>query len=157
MKHQPASETEITAERIERALDKLAHFMVRLGAEGPRLLPIYERLEAELASRQDLDNKMAEVRERARRIRKNRDTMTTLAQIKRGVPRLALNRAELALAIGVSTNTVDLMVQEGYLPKPRKWHSRKIWIVTEIEAAMSEWPEDGVPSVKDENDWRAEV
>ena len=84
--------------------------------------------------------------------------MNTLAQIKRGVPRLALNRAELALAIGVSANTVDLMVQEGFLPRPRKWHTRKIWIVSEIEAAMSEWPEDGVSDVKGEVDlWRAEV
>lgn len=84
--------------------------------------------------------------------------MTTLVQIKRAVPRLALNRAELALAIGVSANTVDLMVHEGFLPRPRKWHSRKIWIVSEIEAAMSEWPEDGVPQVKDEADlWRAEL
>lgn len=84
--------------------------------------------------------------------------MTTTAQIKRGIPRLALNRAELALAIGVSVNTIDLMVQERFLPQPRKWHSRKIWIVSEIEAAMTEWPLDGEPNVKDqENPWRAEA
>jgi len=82
----------------------------------------------------------------------------TVVQIKRGVPRLALNRNELALAIGVSTNTIDLMVKEGALPRPRRWHSRKIWIVSEIEAAMSEWPEDDVPDVTADRDlWRAEL
>ncbi|ASY70380.1 helix-turn-helix transcriptional regulator [Sinorhizobium fredii] len=62
---------------------------------------------------------------------------------RRSVPRLALNRAEVALAIGVSVNTVDRMVEEGFLPKPKRWHSRKLWVVAEIEAAMLEWPEDG--------------
>jgi predicted DNA-binding transcriptional regulator AlpA len=77
----------------------------------------------------------------------------------RSVPRLGLNRAEVALSIGVSPNTVDLMVEEGYLPKPRKWHSRKLWLVAEIEAAMSEWPEDGIlkqrEDANDGDDWRA--
>lgn len=69
--------------------------------------------------------------------------MTSTVDISRSVPRLGLNRAEVALAIGVSVNTVDLMVTEGVLPRPRKWHSRKVWLVSEITAAMSEWPEDG--------------
>lgn len=69
--------------------------------------------------------------------------MNSTVDISRSVPRLGLNRAEVALAIGVSVNTVDLMVTEGVLPRPRKWHSRKVWLVSEIAAAMSEWPEDG--------------
>ncbi|MDO3434378.1 hypothetical protein QWJ46_16990 [Rhizobium sp. CBN3] len=81
--------------------------------------------------------------------------------ISRIVPRLGLNRAEVALAIGFSVNSVDLMVAEGFLPKPRIWHSRKVWLVSEIEASMSEWPEDGLPLGKGEKDaddgdiWRA--
>lgn len=71
------------------------------------------------------------------------------------VPRLGLNRSELALSIGVSINTVDKMVEEGALPAPRKWHSRKIWIVAEVEAAMMEWPADGVDD--DDDDWKAET
>jgi len=71
---------------------------------------------------------------------------------KRSVPRLALNRTELALSIGVSTNSVDLMVKEGFLPQPRRWHSRKIWVVSEIEAAMMEWPADGASPTSDEDD-----
>lgn len=75
------------------------------------------------------------------------------------VPRLGLNRTEVALAIGVSVNTVDLMVTEGYLPRPRKWHSRKVWLVSEIAAAMSEWPEEGLPRGGDDaldgDSWRA--
>lgn len=71
----------------------------------------------------------------------------------RPVPRLGLNRNEVALALGVSVNTVDLMVAEGFLPPPRRWHSRKIWIVSEIEIAMLEWPVDG--AAVDSDDWRA--
>lgn len=85
--------------------------------------------------------------------------MAATVDISRNVPRLGLNRCEVALAIGVSVNTVDLMVTEGYLPKPRKWHSRKVWLVSEIEAAMSEWPEDGIlkrgEDADDGEDWRA--
>lgn len=85
--------------------------------------------------------------------------MSATIDISRSVPRLGLNRSEVALAIGVSANTVDLMVQEGYLPRPRKWHTRKVWLVSDITAAMSEWPEDGIlrreEDVDDGEDWRA--
>jgi predicted DNA-binding transcriptional regulator AlpA len=76
------------------------------------------------------------------------------------VPRLGLNRVEVAAAIGVSVNTVDLMVVEGFLPPPRRWHSRKVWLVQEIAAAMMDWPEDNNPlAKKDSNadEWRASV
>ena len=87
---------------------------------------------------------------------------TDSTSISRKVPRLGLNRAEVALAIGVSANTVDVMVAEGFLPKPKVWHTRKVWLVSEIEASMSEWPEEGVPVGKGEDvdagdSWRASV
>lgn len=64
------------------------------------------------------------------------------------VQRLALNRAEVAVAIGVSPNTIDAMVSEGFLPPPRRWHSRKVWLVSEITAAMLDWPEEGESNEK---------
>lgn len=69
--------------------------------------------------------------------------MNAPTSLNRHVPRLSLNRAEVALALGVSVNTVDEMVQEGYLPPPKRWHTRKVWLISEIEAFMSEWPSDG--------------
>lgn len=74
----------------------------------------------------------------------------------RPIPRVGFNRSEVAIAIGVSTNTVDRMVEEGFLPRPRIWHTRKIWIVAEVQAAMLEWPVDG-PPVDDGDNWRASV
>ncbi|WP_234906236.1 AlpA family transcriptional regulator [Rhizobium rhizogenes] len=71
----------------------------------------------------------------------------------RSVPRLGLSRAEVALSIGVSVNTVDKMVEEGALPLPRKWHTRKIWIVAEVEAAMMRWSSDGPSGDNDDDDW----
>ncbi|MFK4823189.1 helix-turn-helix transcriptional regulator [Paenochrobactrum sp. BZR 588] len=75
------------------------------------------------------------------------------------VPRIGLNRSEVALAIGVSPNTVDVMVSEGMLPPPKKWHSRKVWLISEIIAAMAEWPTEahGVIGIgaDDGEDWQA--
>ena len=89
--------------------------------------------------------------------------MTGISQntpsLRRPVPRIGLTRAEVALAIGVSGNTVDVMVAEGVLPPPRRWHSRKVWLVSEIETALAAWPSDedkrertGAAS----DEWRAE-
>jgi hypothetical protein len=41
-------------------------------------------------------------------------------------------------------------VEEGFLPKPRKWHTRKVWLVAEVATAMSEWPEDGIPKQRED-------
>ena len=60
------SEIPVTKERIERAMDTLACFMMRLGEEGEQLLPLYERLETELSAMQAKEAKMALIRERAR-------------------------------------------------------------------------------------------
>ena len=70
--------------------------------------------------------------------------MSNTVDLSRNVPRLGLNRLEVAQAIGVSANTVDLMVEEGFLPKPRKWHSRKVWLVSDVVAALASWPEEGI-------------
>lgn len=70
----------------------------------------------------------------------------------RAIPRLGLNRVELALAIGVSPASVDLMVKEGALPPPRKWHTRKIFIVAEVEAALLDWPSDAPIDPLDDED-----
>lgn len=75
------------------------------------------------------------------------------------VPRLCLNRNEVAASLGVSPNTVDEMVREGNLPEPKRWHTRKLWLVSEISAYIAEWPTDGgtgraiAPSTEDV--WRA--
>ncbi len=68
--------------------------------------------------------------------------MSTSIDMQRPVPRLALSRAEVAIAIGVCGNTVDQMVEEGFLPQPRRFHRRKVWLVADIAAAMQAWPED---------------
>ncbi|MDE2467129.1 MAG: hypothetical protein KGO02_25965 [Alphaproteobacteria bacterium] len=69
--------------------------------------------------------------------------MTSKTIYRRPVPRLALNRTELALSIGVSVSSVDAMVAEGTLPPPRIWHTRKLWLVTEVEAYLNNLPADG--------------
>lgn len=85
--------------------------------------------------------------------------MSSLGQA-RPVPRISLNRIEVALAIGVSPDSVDEMVLDGTLPKPRRWRKRKIWLVSEIEAALTELPTDGQNLIQeqapDDEDWEAD-
>lgn len=81
--------------------------------------------------------------------------MATIIDKTRHVPRLGLSRAEVAIAIGVCGNTVDQMVEEGFLPPPRRWHTRKVWLLSDLQAAMQAWPEDGGAQNKDAggDDW----
>lgn len=85
--------------------------------------------------------------------------MTSLAS-SRPVPRIGLNRTEVALALGISPNSVDEMVDDGTLPRPRRWRKRKIWLVSEIEAALTDLPQDGQSTdqgaADDDYDWEAE-
>lgn len=60
----------ITRERIERAMDALAQWMVRLGPDGVKCLPIYERLERELETLSSTESKMAEIVARAKNARR---------------------------------------------------------------------------------------
>lgn len=69
--------------------------------------------------------------------------MTEKLALRRPIIRLALSRTEVAMSIGVSAGSVDQMVREGVLPPPRSWHSRKLWLVSEVEASLNEWPIDG--------------
>lgn len=57
----------VTAERIENALDTLARLMIDLGPEGERCIPIFERLEQELAAIKSGQDKMSAVRDRLKR------------------------------------------------------------------------------------------
>lgn len=57
----------VTAENIERALDRLSQIMKRMGKEAPLYYPIYSRLEDELAALSAKDDRMVAVLERARR------------------------------------------------------------------------------------------
>lgn len=76
---------------------------------------------------------------------------------ERNVPRLAMSIDDLALSIGVSPNTIRKMVEEGRLPRPRVWNSRRIWRTAEIDAALSEWPIDGEEEPGTPDQWRAEA
>jgi predicted DNA-binding transcriptional regulator AlpA len=69
--------------------------------------------------------------------------MTNKIADRRPIVRLALNKSELALSIGISTGSVDLMVEEGALPRPRMWHSRRLWLVSEVEAYLTALPVEG--------------
>lgn len=79
--------------------------------------------------------------------------MAVSATVIHAPPRLALNRAELALSLGFCVNTIDVLVKDGRIPPPRRFNKRKIWLVHEVTAALTEWPSDGQPQAnKQEGD-----
>jgi hypothetical protein len=67
MSRRPRQPEPVTAERIEKALDGLAQIMVDAGAAGRAYLPLFQRLERELAEMRAVDDAMAAVVARARR------------------------------------------------------------------------------------------
>ena len=73
----------ITRERIERAMDALAQWMVRLGPDGVKCLPIYERLERELEALSSTESKMAEIFARAKRSKHQRHETSCSSQTSR--------------------------------------------------------------------------
>lgn len=62
-----AKDAPLTVERVERALDKLAEIIVFLGDDGVNLLPIFERVEADLETMKASTDRLASVRERLKR------------------------------------------------------------------------------------------
>lgn len=82
--------------------------------------------------------------------------MTSLSA-SRPIPRIALNKNELAMAIGFSLHEIDDMIVDGVLPKPRRRGRRRYWLITEIEAALTDQPYEGEASrpgeASDDDDW----
>lgn len=55
-----------------------------------------------------------------------------------------LDKRDLAAFLRVSQRTIDRLVHEGRLPKPRLGGDRTHrWIRTEIEEAIKQWPRAG--------------
>jgi hypothetical protein len=59
--------TVITAETLEKCLDRVAEIIVQAGEKGAVYLPIYERLESELEKARAIEARMERVRTRAKR------------------------------------------------------------------------------------------
>jgi hypothetical protein len=60
-------QTSVTVDVLEKCLDRIALLITESGDKGAVYLPIYDRLEAELAALKAKDDRMARIRERVRR------------------------------------------------------------------------------------------
>ena len=107
----PAASSEVSRERIERALDYVEQLIER---RGPVFEPIAERLRQELAMRSNT-------------------RPDPVAYPPRG-----LSREGAARWIGVSTTKFDQMVKSGQMPKPKKIGGRRIWDRSVLDAAFSD-------------------
>ncbi|MGX5799657.1 hypothetical protein ACWGS9_00220 [Bradyrhizobium sp. Arg314] len=58
----------VTAERIERVLDRVAEIIVARGDKGEALLPLYDHLERALQDYQARKERIATVHERVKRL-----------------------------------------------------------------------------------------
>lgn len=63
---------------------------------------------------------------------------------------LGLRRVEAAAYIGVSPSLFDRMIDDGRMPKPKRYRGRVMWDRRELEKAFAGLPEDETdkPAVK---------
>jgi hypothetical protein len=59
----------VTADRIERALDRVAEIIMARGEQGEAWLPLYDHLEQALRDHQAKEARLEEVRQRVIRLR----------------------------------------------------------------------------------------
>ena len=59
-----------------------------------------------------------------------------------GVSRCGLSRYDAAFLLGISTGTFNQMVSDGRMPPPRIIGSRRVWVKSEVEQALSDLPAD---------------
>ena len=67
-----------------------------------------------------------------------------------------LSRVEAAAYVGVSPNTFDRMIADGFMPGPKKVYMRVLWDVRALDAAIDSLPGEGesVDALSPENnDW----
>ncbi|TPK18585.1 hypothetical protein FJ872_16445 [Mesorhizobium sp. B2-5-9] len=69
MKRRSPTARPITVERIERALDRVAEIIVARDAQGEAWLPLYDYLERAQQDYQAKQDRLAAVRQRAKRSR----------------------------------------------------------------------------------------
>lgn len=63
----------VTIQRLENALDRLAEAIVFMGDDGLKFLPVYRRVETELAAMKRCHEEMAAIRERVKQSRHRRE------------------------------------------------------------------------------------
>lgn len=54
-----------------------------------------------------------------------------------------LSRVEAAAYVGVSPNTFDRMMIDGFMPGPKRVYGRVLWDVRALDAAIDSLPGDG--------------
>ena len=70
----PVKPEDVTVARLEQYLDRLAEIMAHPRSRPEALLPIYERLEREIAARQTTAAKLDTIMARARRLKDRKAT-----------------------------------------------------------------------------------
>jgi len=69
MRGHSATTRPVTVDRIGRALDRVAEIIVARGDQGEAWLPLYDYLERAMRDLQAKEERLAEVRERVKRLR----------------------------------------------------------------------------------------
>ena len=58
-------------------------------------------------------------------------------------PRRGLRRVEAAIYVGVSPTKFDEMVEDGRLPKPKRFDKVAVWDLRQLDNAFESLPGDG--------------
>lgn len=66
---------------------------------------------------------------------------------------LGLRRVEAAAYIGVSPSLFDRMIDDGRMPKPKRYRGRVMWDRRKLDEAFACLPEDEAAEAKTTNPW----
>ena len=58
-------------------------------------------------------------------------------------PRRGLRRVEAAIYVGVSPTKFDEMVEDGRLPRPKRFDKVAVWDLRQLDSAFESLPSDG--------------
>lgn len=70
-------------------------------------------------------------------------------------PPRGLRRPEAAAYIGVSPSTLDAMIRDGFMPKPKRYGNRTIWDRVAIDEAFACLPDEENAKPASTNPWDA--
>lgn len=71
----------VTRQQIEDGLDRLSEIIVAIGKDGHKLLPIYKRLESELAKLKEQDTDMSAIFARAAGLKARKEEQSSVVHL----------------------------------------------------------------------------
>ena len=81
------------------------------------------------------------------------DAVKTRDALPASLPPRGLRRPTAAAYVGVSPTTFDQMIEDGLMPRPKRYRGCVIWDREALDRAFAELPDDGEEKKPPSNPW----